>query len=74
MVINGMDSENVKESLRKMQYTLEKNGKPCCLNLITEPDSVFMETLAKARRIKENTAELIKLEAQLTELANSTKD
>lgn len=56
-----------------MQGTLEKNGKPCCLNLITEPDSQFLEKLAKAKRIKDNTAELAKVEEKLAEIAANTK-
>lgn len=51
MVVTGPESESVKETLTKMQETLEKNGKPCCLNLITEPDSKFLGKIAKAKRI-----------------------
>ena len=36
-----------------MQATLEKNGKPCCLNLITDNDSKFLAKIAKEKRIQE---------------------
>jgi len=36
-----------------MQELLEKNGKPCCLNLITESDNKFLAKLAKEKRIAE---------------------
>jgi hypothetical protein len=32
---------------------LEKNGKPCCLNLITESDNKFLAKLVKEKRIAE---------------------
>ena len=51
MVCSGPESEQVKQSLDKMQATLEKNGKPCCLNLITENDSKFLAKIAKEKRI-----------------------
>jgi hypothetical protein len=57
-----------------MQQTLEKNGKPCCMMLITDSDAKFMETLAKAKRIKDNTAELAKIEPQLADLATAIKE
>jgi hypothetical protein len=30
-----------------MQDLLEQNGKPCCINLITDNDSKFLENLKK---------------------------
>jgi hypothetical protein len=36
-----------------MQELLEKNGKSCCLNLITEIDNKFLAKLAKEKRIAE---------------------
>ena len=53
MTLNGPDSDNVKDSLSKMQGLLEKNGKPCCLNLITESDNKFLAKLAKEKRIQD---------------------
>jgi len=50
-------SENVKivnsilegdsELLNELQAFIERNGKPCCLNLITERDNKFLKNLEK---------------------------
>lgn len=65
----------MKQSLDKMQATLEKNGKPCCLNLITENDSKFLAKIAKEKRIQEELLAEQAREAQLAaELANQAKD
>lgn len=53
MTVSGQDSENAKATTAKMQGLLEKNGKPCCLNLITEADNKFLAKLAKEKRIQE---------------------
>ena len=53
MICTGPESEHVAQSLEKMQATLEKNGKPCCLNLITDNDSKFLAKIAKEKRIQE---------------------
>jgi hypothetical protein len=41
-------SDEAKE-LKEMQEFLEQNGKPCCVNLITENDSKFLNDLKKPR-------------------------
>lgn len=53
MVVPAVSSENNSQTLKKMQELLEKNGKPCCLNLITESDNKFLAKLAKEKRIAE---------------------
>jgi adenylate kinase family enzyme len=71
MVLTGPESDNPKETLVKMQQTCERNGKPCCLNLITEPDSKFMAKIAKEKRLKEEAlaAEQAREAALAAELA-----
>ena len=60
-----------------MQNLLEKNGKPCCLNLITESDSKFLGKLAKEKRLAEEAvAEQLRLQqvAEAEEAAKNSKD
>lgn len=55
-------SENVKvissfagsdsELLADLQEFIERNGKPCCLNLITERDNKFLKNLEKSKEGK----------------------
>lgn len=74
VAVTGPESENVKETISMMQETLERNGKPCCLNLITENDSKFLGKLAKEKRMKDSLVDLPRIEAALADLQNSTKD
>lgn len=37
-----------------LQDFIEKNGKPCCLNLITEKDNKFLKNLAKQQQAPTN--------------------
>jgi len=39
--------ESDYELLHDMQAFIERNGKPCCLNLITERDNAFLKNLEK---------------------------
>ncbi len=39
--------------LGKLKTWVERNGKPCCLNLITESDNKFLKHLKKEQRKKE---------------------
>jgi hypothetical protein len=75
LVITGPESDQPKETLSKMLAICEKNGKPCCLNLITEPDAKFMAKLAKEKRLKEEAlaAEQAR-EAALAAEAAAAKD
>jgi hypothetical protein len=38
------------EIFGELQDFIEKNGKPCCLNLITDKDNKFLKNLAKAHQ------------------------
>ena len=71
LVINGPDSQNEAETLKKMQDKCEQSGKPCCINLITESDNRFLKDLAKkeslAELLKKEEAEEVKAEEELTE-------
>ena len=40
-VVSALDKE--AENLERMQEFIERNGKPCCLNLITERDVKFLK-------------------------------
>lgn len=56
-------SENVKtlhaiasgdmEQLVEIQEFIERHGKPCCLNLITDRDNKFLRTLEKQAKAAE---------------------
>lgn len=38
--------------LADLQAFIERNGKPCCLNLITERDNKFLKNLEKSKEGK----------------------
>ena len=42
-----MDQE---KTLKRMREKLEQNGKPCCLNLITDDDNRFLANIEKQAR------------------------
>ena len=46
-----------------MRAKLEQNGKPCCLNLITENDNRFLKNIEKMARREAREAELAKSQA-----------
>jgi hypothetical protein len=60
-------SENVKsvhaisssdmEQLVDIQEFIEKRGKPCCLNLITEKDNKFLRALEKQQKAADKPAD-----------------
>ena len=36
----------------ELQEFIERNGKPCCLNLITEADTKFLKSLEKKSKVQ----------------------
>lgn len=44
--------ESEKEVLKQMTNLTEQNGKPCCLNLITEADNKFLKKLQKEEEVQ----------------------
>ena len=48
-VINSFGASE-PEIFGGLQDFIEKNGKPCCLNLITEKDNKFLKNLAKQQQ------------------------
>lgn len=42
------------ETLISIQNFLEQNGKPCCINLITEADNKFIRSLQEQGKRKES--------------------
>jgi hypothetical protein len=41
---------NVERTLERMREKLEENGKPCCLNLITEDDNKFLKKEERTKK------------------------
>jgi hypothetical protein len=41
------------QELKEMQDLLEQNGKPCCINLITDNDNKFLENLKKPATVND---------------------
>jgi len=39
------ETQNVDKTLKRMRELLEQNGKPCCLNLITDADNKFLKAI-----------------------------
>jgi len=52
-----------------MKKLAERNGKPCCINLITEADNKFLKKLQKDEEIREKLAQ----EASKEDLAEESK-
>jgi len=50
-----MDQE---KTLKLMRAKLEQNGKPCCLNLITDADNRFLAKIEKDAKKEAKQAEL----------------
>ena len=49
---------NQEKTLKLMRAKLEQNGKPCCLNLITEQDNRFLKNIERVARREAREAEL----------------
>lgn len=47
MVLHSFDDKD--KNFAHLQEFIEKNGKPCCLNLITERDLKFLKQLEKKK-------------------------
>ena len=52
-----------EKTAKLMRAKLEQNGKPCCLNLITENDNRFLKNIEKMARREAREAELAKSQA-----------
>ena len=51
MVLNDIaEMANETQTLTKIQTLLEQNGKPCCINLITDGDNKFLRKLERKER------------------------
>ena len=51
MVLNNIaEMADETQTLTKMQTLLEQNGKPCCINLITDGDNKFLRKLERKER------------------------
>lgn len=48
-VVNSFSGGDL-EILAELQDFIERNGKPCCLNLITERDTKFLKNLEKQQQ------------------------
>jgi ribosomal 50S subunit-associated protein YjgA (DUF615 family) len=44
---NPDETVNTDGTLEKMRQLLEQNGKPCCLNLITDADNKFLRNIER---------------------------
>ena len=62
--------EDEKKVLKQMLEVCEKNGKPCCINLITEADNKFLKKLQKEEDMK---AKLVTAEASAGEQVEESK-
>lgn len=51
-VVNAFEEESKNAS--KIQKFIERNGKPCCLNLITDKDVKFLKSIEKKSQKDEN--------------------
>ena len=55
---------NQEKTLNAMRDKLEQNGKPCCLNLITENDNRFLKNIERIARREAREAALAKRQAE----------
>ena len=47
---NPEETLNNEKTLKLMRAKLEQNGKPCCLNLITDADNRFLKNIERQRK------------------------
>lgn len=57
---NPAIAANQDKTLKLMQAKLEQNGKPCCLNLITENDNRFLKNIERQARREAREAQAAK--------------
>lgn len=70
MILEGPEAlEHEDNVLEQMKKLTEKNGKPCCINLITEADNKFLKKLQKEEETKIKLAQ----EASKEDLAEESK-
>ena len=55
---------NQDKTLSMMQAKLEQNGKPCCLNLITDNDNKFLKNIERLARREAREKEMDKSQAE----------
>lgn len=53
-----------EKTMQLMRAKLEQNGKPCCLNLITENDNRFLKNIERIARREAREAEQAKSQAE----------
>lgn len=54
---NPEETQDQDKILKAMRKKLEQNGKPCCLNLITEADNRFLKNMERQARREAREAE-----------------
>lgn len=54
---NPDETRDEDKTLKRMKQKLEQNGKPCCLNLITDADNKFLKNIEKQSKREAKEAE-----------------
>lgn len=54
---NPDETRDEGKTLQRMRQKLEQNGKPCCLNLITDADNKFLNNIERMARREAREAE-----------------
>lgn len=60
-------TQNQEKTLGLMRAKLEQNGKPCCLNLITDNDNRFLANIERQARREAREAEQVANGSQNTQ-------
>ena len=65
MLLDNPDvTTDQEKTMKLMRSKLEQNGKPCCLNLITENDNRFLKNIERIARREAREAALAKRQAE----------